>query len=297
MVVVVALAALWVSRVSVPGDAPQGCRDGCAVDRMRPPGPLRIMTFNVWHDFPRHRHLRERLVHLAGEIDRLAIDIVSLQEAPWTFRIGNAAAFVAGRTGMNHLYFRANGNRRAIGFEEGVAILSRFPLASVTTHELRPHVGLFDNRVVLRVEVIAGNAPIAVYATHLRRPIARGDEQVPDLIRFVDAGARTGFSVIAGDLNSPGDAPWMHRLLSQWVDTHDLATAGQPAATCCRDKHRLDGTRLVERRVDYVLVRGPRARESVRSSRVVLDEPFLVEGEPVWPSDHAGVLTEIAWPP
>jgi hypothetical protein len=48
--------------------------------------------------------------------------------------------------------------------------------------------------------------------------------------------------------------------------------------------------------IDYVfLVPGVDVQGQVRGSRVVLDTPHrLADGSPLWPSDHYGVLTELA---
>jgi len=73
---------------------------------------------------------------IAQEIRRQDADIVCLQEVPWAPHIGSAAQYLAARTGLNHVYFRANGNRWTILFEEGEAILSRYPLRDVTFEEL-----------------------------------------------------------------------------------------------------------------------------------------------------------------
>jgi len=85
------------------------------------------------HGFPGFELLDERLQTIADEINLIEPDIVLLQEVPWTLRRGNAAKHLAEQTEMNYAYLRANGNRWAIGFEEGEAILSLFPLLDPTS--------------------------------------------------------------------------------------------------------------------------------------------------------------------
>ena len=290
----VALVAVWLARVSVPGAAPRGCPAGCERTAERTPGPLRVLTFNLWHDFPRFRHLELRLAHVADELQRLDVDIVCLQEVAWTWRLGNAAGVIAERAGFNHLYYRANGNRRAILFEEGVAILSRFPLERAAGAVLEPAAGRFEHRVALHAQARTPDAVLDVFCVHLtqaRKPAHA--QQLGSLIAFVDARVEH-LGVIAGDFNALDSSS---RLLAQpapWFDSFHLAGAAAPP-TCCRDKEHLDGSLAVRKRVDYVFVRpSPRARATVRSSRAVMDAPFDVSGREVWPSDHLGVLAEIA---
>jgi hypothetical protein len=56
--------------------------------------------------------------------------------------------------------------------------------------------------------------------------------------------------------------------------------------------------RRARRRIDYIfLVPGRRAAGAVIASRVVLDSPgALPDGRPLWPSDHYGVLADLALP-
>lgn len=64
--------------------------------------------------------------------------------------MGNGAEYIAGETGLNYAYYRANGNRLAIFFEEREAILSRYPLTDISVTELKPQADFFEHRVVLR---------------------------------------------------------------------------------------------------------------------------------------------------
>lgn len=83
------------------------------------------------HGFPRFSHLAERLAVFASGMERLDPDVVRLQEVAWVPPVGGAARYLAERTGVHHTYLRTNGRRLAIIFEEGEAILSRYPLAEL----------------------------------------------------------------------------------------------------------------------------------------------------------------------
>jgi hypothetical protein len=70
-----------------------------------------VLSLNVFHDYPHFEYLPECLDLIAEEIRRLSVDIVCLQEVPWTWEFGNAAELIARQVGMNYVYLRANGNR------------------------------------------------------------------------------------------------------------------------------------------------------------------------------------------
>ena len=99
-----------------------------ALSRERKSGPLRFLTLNVFHGFPKFKNLSVRLGLIADEINRLDPDVVMLQEVPWRSGHDLAVDILSKSTGMNYVYIRSNGNVETLGFEEGSAILSRFPL-------------------------------------------------------------------------------------------------------------------------------------------------------------------------
>jgi hypothetical protein len=53
--------AIWIYNVSRPGAQADGCPEGCAQNTDRSDGPLRVMSLNMLHGFPRFERLGERL--------------------------------------------------------------------------------------------------------------------------------------------------------------------------------------------------------------------------------------------
>ena len=149
VITLILLAAVWVLNASKTGGHPDGCPQGCSRGRNSDDVALQVLSLNVFHDYPHFEYLPERLDLIAEEIRRLRVDIVCLQEVPWTWEFGNAAELIARQVGMNHVYLRANGNRWAILFEEGSAILSRYPLENHSFVELKPPDGFFEHRIAL----------------------------------------------------------------------------------------------------------------------------------------------------
>ena len=211
-----ALLAVWVMNVSRPGTRVEGCAWGCATTGPRREGPLRIMSLNVLHGFPRFAHLEQRLDRVAGAIQETDADIVCLQEVPWHW--GSLAGRLADQTGLNYLYLRANGNRWTLLFEEGEAILSRYPLDDAAFIELEPRAGPFEHRVVLRATATTPSGHLQVFCTHL----THGEQEVnagqaASLAEFV-ASSGEGPAVVAGDLDHPKRPPVRRAVPDQLID-------------------------------------------------------------------------------
>ncbi|RPI54109.1 MAG: hypothetical protein EHM56_06565, partial [Chloroflexi bacterium] len=287
------LLAGWVLLASRPGTRVEGCPQDCSTAAPRREGPLRVMSLNLLHGFPRFEHLSRRLDLVAAEIRRQDADIVCLQEVPWTRRLGNGAEYLAGRTGLNYLYLRANGNRGTILFEEGEAILSRYPLRDPASAELEPRAGFFEHRMVLHATAVTPWGDIGVFATHLTAGDAAANQRQAASLQAFVAATGSGPAIVADDLNAGEDSPQIQALARAWVDTYRLANPGDAGPTCCIDNLVAQGEPL-EKRIDYLfLVPGPGERPQVVSSRRVLDGALPVADGWQWASDHVGLLTTI----
>jgi len=268
----------------------------------------RVMSLNVLHGFPRFQHLSERLDRIAEEIRAQEADIVCLQEVPWTPHLGNGARYLAERTGLNYQYLRANGNRWAILFEEGEAILSRYPLRDATFIELEPRAGFFEHRVVLEATAVTPWGNVRFFVTHLtacpeqsRRNGAPevNRAQAASLMAFVAAPDGEP-AIVAGDFNATEDTVQVQALTRRWVDTYRAAhpndndNDNNEGHTCCADEPSAGPAETLEKRIDYVfLVPGMARSAGVVSSQRVLDRPFRTPDGWLWASDHAGLLTVI----
>jgi endonuclease/exonuclease/phosphatase family metal-dependent hydrolase len=302
----VILVGAWVLCASHPGGRVAGCPDGCATAGERRPGPLRVISLNMLHGFPRFEDLAQRLDLIAQEIRAQDADIVCLQEVPWTLRLGSAAAHLAEETGLNYLYLRANGNRWAILFEEGEVILSRFPMRDIARVELAPSAGYFEHRVALRATVITpwGDLPVAV--THL----TNGDPavnygQAASLLSFV-AEIGDGPALVTGDFNaqaeagapgmSPDDSILPPALTDRWLDTYRAVSADGDGFTCCVDDLHGGPGEPLEKRIDYLFL-VPDSGIRVVDSQPVFHRPYRVEGGWQWASDHTGLLVTFEMSP
>jgi len=279
------LFALWrVNRV----DARLQARLAPAQTGAPTPHHLQVMTLNLWHDWPLHRRLDARLDQVATTIRREGADVVCLQEVPDAPDFPETARRLADRLGMAYAYGRANGDRANFGFEEGVAILSRYPLQSPQVIEVQPRVSPFVRRVVLRTFVQTPAGQVAVYCTHLTTLPWRNPVQVDWLHQFVahDAGGRT--AIVAGDFNAAGDSTQIQMLASDWLDTFRVANPRDNGYTYTLVLPVI-GT-LLRHRIDYVFLVPGRS-----GGRVVASRRLFANGNS--PSDHLGVLTTLALSP
>ena len=193
------------------GSAPAG--SSAATDR------LRILQLNAYHGYPdREGRLAglsagapaasdrlERADRLASAINRLRPDVVVLQEAWCTVTEGCLADRLAEDLELHAVYARANGSLRWLGFEEGAAILSRFPIAVPETRPLLPDRDRFERRIALAARIDHPTLPFEVVGVH----VANGDPELAAaqsqhlLGQLLDRAERP--VLIAGDFNLDSD--------------------------------------------------------------------------------------------
>ena len=243
------------------------------------------------HGFPKFRHLTLRVDLIAEEIRRLDVDIILLQEVPWTSRTGNVAEALAKKLGYNYLYYRANGNRNLIFFEEGEAILSRFALEDAVFTTLPPRAGWFESRVSLGATAMTPGGEIRFFVAHLTDKDPHvGEGQADALQAFVEQSS-SGMAVVAGDFNAREDSPQIRKLSTVWIDTYRFMHPGDEGHTCCIDNLEASSGESLEERIDYVfLVQG---KDKLVSAEHAFYEPFRVADGWQWASDHTGLMVEI----
>jgi endonuclease/exonuclease/phosphatase family metal-dependent hydrolase len=272
--------------------------------------PLRLVTFNVLHGGPWSSftgddlQLESRLAMIIEGLRTLEPDVVALQESPVTRRRGDVAARIAQALGLAHVHARATERVfplrvlgrlivGALGFVEGPAILSRFPIAATEVYDLPRCQRWFDPRVALRADIQTPAGVVAVFSTHTSRDDCQ-TRRVAEL-----AGEPNGRPVVVmGDLNTGETAPALGAFRDRGFV--DLFRAANPDASGLTVWQRIDAPApTVFRRVDYVFVKAGDGREATAvSARLVLNTPATRHaGGALWPSDHYGVFAEVALRP
>ena len=101
--------------------------------------------------------------------------------------------------------------------------------------------------------------------------------------------------VLVGDLNSAASATGLaynDLIAAGFADAWAMSGSG-PDLTCCQAGTLLNVASTLNRRIDYVLIRG---EITPLGTRVIGNEPSDKTPSGMWPSDHAGVVAVLAVP-
>lgn len=248
------------------------------------PDHLTVLSANLWHDWPRQRRWTTRLDDVADLVARHDTDVVLLQEVART-RSLRSDARLAEALGMACAYARANGAVEALGFEEGVAVLSRYPIAGLHLRQLGPDGNPLVRRVALAAELDTPLGHVLAVSVHLALGVRANAAQLRELRAWVADVGGGEVAVVGGDFNAHEARREIARTADTWVDTFRRVHPDS------------DGTTFVggstwrwwspARRIDYVFLQQPR-NERWR----VLDAAHVeAEGAPV--SDHRAVLARV----
>jgi endonuclease/exonuclease/phosphatase family metal-dependent hydrolase len=270
---------------------------------------VRVLTYNIHHGEGRDGRLD--LVRTADVIRSANPDLVALQEVDRgttrTERIDELAE-LARLLGMHAQFGKA---MDYAGGEYGVAILSRWPIASADNQPL-PHPGEHEPRTALTVRVRLGeDGPwVRFTSTHLDET----REQEPRIeqarrLAEVLTGHPDGLGIVAGDFNARLETDAMQLLHAHWsnaVPEYPAPPAGTPGfggfgggpqpqqggGPGPQSPLGPDGRPVVQQRRggprgDFVLF-PPTGAWTVLESRAIDD--FVA-------SDHRPVLTVLEWAP
>jgi endonuclease/exonuclease/phosphatase family metal-dependent hydrolase len=245
---------------------------------------LAVVSANLWHDWPRQRRWRLRLETLAQLVEKEGADVVLLQEVTRT-PDARADEWLADRLGMDCLYARANGHAASIGFEEGVAVLSRYPLDSPQLHQFRSRVNPFVRRVALGAMIATPHGPVGAVSLHLSVWPSHNARQVAALPGWVGRLTGPHPAVVGGDFNAPEHRPGWGPARANWVDTFRHVFPHADGAT-----HALRwpwGRVWRHQRLDYIFLHPGERRWLVLDARHV-ETPNQPH------SDHKAVVAHIA---
>ena len=252
-----------------------------------PPGPcgaITVLSANLWHDWPRLRWLPERLESLARLIECEGVDVVLLQEVARMPAL-RVDEWLAERLGMSAVYSRANGHEAAIGFEEGLAVLSRYPLSGERSRALEPSPSRWVRRLALGVDLVTPCGSLNAYSVHLGLLPRWNADQLDHLRLWVLVGGGGRPAFIGGDFNVHEDAPQIARARRTWMDVFRHLHPHADGTT-----HILRwpwGTSLRRSRLDYLFLDPGQQRWHVLDARHVSP----MEGPH---SDHQAVLARLA---
>jgi endonuclease/exonuclease/phosphatase family metal-dependent hydrolase len=214
-------------------------------------GVFTVLSANLWHDYPRFRGLEKRLDSFADLIDNLKADLILLQEVARTPFL-QSDEWLGKRLGMAYVYSRANGSRK-LGFEEGLAVYSRFPLKRLPhLRQMGRSSHPFSRRLALGAAVDTPCGEIMAFSTHLGLVQKQNALQLRELHRWVEEITEGKSAIIAGDFNAPEHTHQIRHARSVWTDTFREIYKHGKAAT-----HEIRwpwGGVFLSHRLDYIFL-------------------------------------------
>ena len=255
---------------------------------------LRLWTFNLLNPSNPLGPGGDVTVRTQMVVDAIAAeqpDLIAFQEVVDSSMVPNRAQFIADAAGYEWTWKMTH----SLGaFDEGIAVLSRWPIVDSESRAL-PHTDLLlFTRYVLGVRVDSPAGEVDFYCAHMT--VGGNEDQSADqaveAYQFVTERSAGIPSFFAGDLNAEPDTPAMRFLRGEaehggvagdFVDSWLATNPGDPGYTIDSDAPR--------DRIDYLYVAatGP-SPSTPRECHLIFDQP--VEG--VYASDHIGVSCEVA---
>jgi endonuclease/exonuclease/phosphatase family metal-dependent hydrolase len=273
---------------------------------------LRVMTWNLWWLFGDWEQREPAILEVIRSQDP---DVICLQEV-WVRRdsggvVSHQSARLADHLGMHQV---AND---PVWFGDSAfvnAVMSKWPLDRSLDAPLPRADGEPGHRRIVGaiVDTPWGRWPVA--STHLDHRFdasATRERQVLRLMEHVHSlrgDPEVDLPVIVGaDLNALPDSDEIRVATGRRAgappgivlsDAWEQVGEG-PGVTWSRDHPAVANSAWPQRRIDYVMISWPRPKPVGNPMRAWLagDRAVAVNGEQVWPSDHAAVVAELQTPP
>jgi endonuclease/exonuclease/phosphatase family metal-dependent hydrolase len=212
---------------------------------------ITVVSANLCHDWPFYRRQIKRLEDFARLVEQVNADIILLQEVSRTQDL-KVDKWLVERLGMSSVYTRANGSLN-IGFEEGLAVLSRYPLTQPRLTHLRPTATPFIHRLALGARASTPAGKLWVFSVHLGLQKHSNDVQQASLRHMIKSLPIDQPALLAGDFNSHETSPQIRENSRVWIDTFRHLNPETDAAT---HSFKLPwGSSILWRRLDYIFLR------------------------------------------
>lgn len=254
---------------------------------------VRVLSYNVLAD---EVAVEQRIPTLLRVIEEARPDVIALQEvAPWLMRWIDDSRWLA------DFYFARVDD--VVARPNGQLIASRWPTSRTHWRRLAGPQG----RAVLYTHVELGDDErLCVATTHMESYLEDGPIRAQQLDQiFTDLAAehadpQVSGTIFCGDLNfGDGEQPETEHLDPRFVDLWATLRPGRPGYTW--DIERSEMARLgsfvgePSRRLDRVLLRSVNWVPS--AIEIIGDQPLEPGDRSLFPSDHFGLIGEIARTP
>ncbi|MBD0270276.1 MAG: endonuclease/exonuclease/phosphatase family protein, partial [Cyanobacteria bacterium Co-bin8] len=154
----------------------------------------------------------------------------------------------------------------ADGNAEGMALLSRLPMAASHYRELSLRPGLEDTspRILVHARFDLADGPLHLFNAHFSWVAKQTQDNLDEVLPYVQS--LPGRAVLVGDLNTPPDSPLMAQIQAEgWVDSWANQHPQTPGYTF------VEGGQL-SKRIDYVWVRET-LRSHIKDIEVIANSP------------------------
>lgn len=228
-----------------------------SVERTPAPAPetLRVAFINLGSpitldadDVSAEETFEARLQLLTSQVEGFEPDLVALTDATWTKDLGPAAwEALSGSLRLEPAYQRANpwfpdqdkdasdATRDLVGFEEGEALLSRYPVMQTRRLPLNPRTSETEGRIALHATLnIEPYGEVSVYVARLSGSVATREAQARDLRAQIDETREGRPVLVFADLGLAEDSEAVAEFQGGWYDLASAAPAGAELGTCCR---------------------------------------------------------------
>ena len=267
-------------------------------------GVARFLTLNLWGE---NGPWEARLALVNKRLDAIAPDVIGLQEVREVLeRVPNQAALLAGARGWHHAFAPTTVWG---GGEEGLAIVSRFPIGAQEFRPL-PHSTEVAGRGILSARLAGEAGGLWVHTTHLSYREHEGlwrEEQVQFIDEVLTRHDNGNPRVVMGDFNTVHDSDELRWLIGQhtlggrrvaYQDVWAAVRQDHPGYTWARANDYTEKMHWLrrDRRIDYIFVTPVRRdrRATVRTASLAFDEPELgPDGARIFASDHFGVTADV----
>ncbi len=267
---------------------------------------LRVMTWNLWWRFGDWKQRRRAIVDTIRAVNP---DVLCLQEV-WAKSGEPGMADILADEFGHHAVSSTPIGRQDVGFTN--AVLSRWPSSLLHDEALPRADGSPGHRRIVAASVATpwGAWPIA--STHLDHRFDDSAGRQAQCRRLLELAATwrgeptSDLPVIVGaDLNAVPDSNEVRMLTGRepgvsgivFSDAWEQVGDG-PGVTWRRENPNAADSAWPNRRIDYLLVSWPRPKPvgNPVAAHLAGGGPVDVDGESVWPSDHAAVVVDIATP-
>ncbi|MBS4203437.1 endonuclease/exonuclease/phosphatase family protein [Lederbergia citrea] len=249
-----------------------------------------MATFNVWNNNDTWAMRKEAIIN---EIIRINADVIALQEVPCLQEI----KFISKQVGINHYHFM-----QYQGEEEGLAILSKYPLEKISiTNDVL-------NQCAQRVIVDLAGLNIGITNVHLNwKSVSTRETEIMEVINWISKSNSSDYELLCGDFNSIPNISSIYNFLVGEVSLNKIDTSwvdlGQSLKSPTLDfinnswLHNRDNlnTIRVPVRFDWILLKSCYPKKEPKLSKIEVFANKTTSLHQFLPSDHYGVYIDLSF--